>query len=154
MILTPNKAAIKTLLKHNYSVYIGITEPSELIIAGEDNIPHRIIIRNVSTTIKGPWLHSPKDTGLYDFILAIWCLTEDCWLIPAQHCDALQGMSLVNKELWKLHLQGSVSVPNVGKTELKEQMVLEMKALKEADKERLFYENLLNATGSVKGEEQ
>lgn len=152
--------AVSLLIKSGYDIFIPLQKliGDELIIS-DGNRLQRCLIKKVSTTQQGPLLGTTIQqdamkmltTGLsIDCILASWPLNNEGWLIPVEAIDGMQTIRLTNRDDWlitpirRLDAPTRIDIhPEVAK-QIKDMRKLENTTVEEADKEREYFDSILN----------
>lgn len=152
--------AVSLLIKSGYDIFIPLQKliGDELIIS-DGNRLQRCLIKKVSTTQQGPLLGTTIQqdamkmltAGLsIDCILASWPLNNEGWLIPVEAIDGMQTIRLTNRDDWlitpirRLDAPTRIDIhPEVAK-QIKDMRKLENTTVEEADKEREYFDSILN----------
>ncbi len=157
--------AILLLIKSGYDLFLPLQKllGDELIIS-DGNRLQRCLIKKVSTTQQGPMLGATiqRDTmkmitaGLsIDGIIASWPLNSEAWIIPVEAVDGMQSIRLTNRNDWlivpirRLDIPTRIDIDPEVARQIKDMRKLEDSTVKEADKERAYFDGILKGDNDV-----
>ncbi len=158
--------AILLLIKSGYDIFLPLQKliGDELIIS-DGNRLQRCLVKNVSTTQQGPMLGTTIQhdamkmitAGLsIDSIIASWPLNSEAWIIPVEAVDGMQSIRLTNRDDWlvvpirRLDAPTRIDIhPEVAR-QIKDMRSVESNTVKEADKEREYFDDILKGDNEPK----
>ena len=145
------------LTKAGYDIFLPLQRPicDELVIS-DGNRLRRFLIKNVANTNQGPVLsittHKQilNNSTSIDGIIASRPLNNDVWLVPIEAIVGVQVVRLMNRDDWlikpvkRLDAPTRIDIhPDVAKS-IKEHREIEEGTVKEAEKERGFFNRILS----------
>jgi len=141
---SPANVAIQRLLAGGYEVYLPISRPrfEELVISNRGTLSICVlrsvyIDRDKGATIQ---LNFMKDYDVFDYIIAVWVEAEMAWLVPYTLVSDITTLRLRSRDDLLIHASNNENYDE----DTNEQIVKEKILTMNANKDRDFYQSLLN----------